>query len=71
MTKKVSRRKTVAVTARELAAYAPFYKEYTKTSLRLALARIKQRGYKLAAPTVDYYMMPRRFGGLGIGKLKK
>jgi len=51
--------------------YKRFYPEYTEASLRKAIVAILRKGHRLASPTVNHYMSPKRFGGLGYGKRKR
>lgn len=60
-----------AVTEREVAHYSKFYGDYTKASLLKVLKAVKRRFGKLDAITVDHYMKPKSYGGLGKGKLKR
>ncbi len=50
--------------------YASRYPEFTKKSVFNTIKQIERKG-KLNQILVDYYLKPKRFGGLGKGKLKR
>ena len=51
--------------------YAKFYPEFTRASVRKALNKIRSEGSRLSAPTVNHYLIAKRFGGKGMGRKKR
>jgi hypothetical protein len=45
--------------------------EYTPQSVKKVRKMIKRKYGRIDAITLNHYLAPMRFGGLGLGKLKK
>jgi molybdopterin synthase catalytic subunit len=51
--------------------FSNIYPEYTKKSVESTLKKIIEKNNEVDAITIHHYLVPARFGGLGMGKSKK
>jgi len=56
--------------ASRLRKYVIEYPEFTRQSIERAAAEILMKGGKLDAVAMDYYLKPKKYGGLGMGKAR-
>lgn len=64
------KRKRLKVRQSAIDIYTCAYPFYTKESVFNVLRTLRKKGIRLSAVTVDYYLRPKRFDGLGMGKMK-